>query len=189
MTPPPLRLVPVTRDEAGEFIRRLHRHHDRPQGYRYAVGVATESALVGVATAGRPVARGLDDGLTIEVNRCCTNGYPNACSMLYGACWRAARALGYARAITYTQSGESGASLRAAGWRVDAELDARGGWNMPGRSRAPDQHPTDITRYRWIVGEGWPTEDGAPLSGRTLAALARETPADPPTLFDLADVS
>lgn len=181
-----LRLVPVTRDEACEFIRRLHRHHGKPQGYRYAVGVATETMLVGVATAGRPVSRGLDDGLTIEVNRCCTNGHPNACSMLYGACWRAARALGYMRAITYTQIGESGASLRAAGWRVDAELNARGGWDTPSRSRVLGQHSTDVVRYRWIIGDGWPVEGNSTLSGRVLSAPKPATQLEGQSpLFDL----
>jgi hypothetical protein len=166
-----LRLVPVTRDETTDFIRRVHRHHGRPQGYRYSVGVAADGVLVGVATAGRPVSRSLDHGDTIEVTRCCTDGHPNTCSMLYAACWRAARALGYARAITYTQAGESGASLRASGWRVDAVLDARGGWSMPSRPRRMAEHPTDVVRIRWIVGDGWPQDDELPITGRSLVAV------------------
>lgn len=96
--------------------------------------------------AGRPVARGLDDGHTIEVVRLATDGTPNACSMLYGACWRAARALGYVRGVTYTQTDESGASLRASGWTLAAELDPRKPWHkIPG--------PSDgVARYRWQVG-------------------------------------
>lgn len=91
-------------------------------------GEADDSQLVGVATVGRPVARAYDDGLTLEVNRTCTTGEPNVNSMLYGAAWRAAKALGYRRLITYTQAGESGVSLRAAGWRVVAERAGRPSW-------------------------------------------------------------
>ena len=56
---------------------------------------------MGVAICGRPVARRLDDGYTLEVNRLCTDGTPNACSILYAAAYRAARAMGYNKVITY----------------------------------------------------------------------------------------
>jgi hypothetical protein len=69
------------------------------------------------------------------VNRTATDGAANANSMLYGAAWRAAKALGYSRLITYTQEGESGSSLRAAGWSVVAELNERKGWDTPSRPR------------------------------------------------------
>ena len=146
-----LKLVPVTRDQAVAFIVASHRHAKRPLGYRFAVGVQHDDRLVGVATAGRPVARALDDGQTIEVTRVCTDGTPHACSMLYGACWRAARAMGYSRAITYTLATESGASLRAAGWLRVAELPARSGWNTPARPR--DSRGVDeAARVRWQIG-------------------------------------
>src|SRR5215472_974493 len=111
-----LRLVPVGWDDARAFNGMWHRHHRRPPpGHKFCTGVATdEDVLVGVAIVGRPVPKAYQDGLTLEVNRTCTDGYPNANSMLYGACARAAFALGYRRLITYTQEGESGASLRAA---------------------------------------------------------------------------
>lgn len=147
-----LTLVPVTRDQARAYIREVHRHHGPPLGYRYAVGVARDGQLVGVATAGRPVSRVLDDGHTIEVTRVATDGTDNACSMLYGACWRAARAMGYRRGITYTQEGESGASLRAAGWREEAVLPARPGWDTPARRRSGST--TDgVARTRWAIGD------------------------------------
>jgi hypothetical protein len=93
-----------------------------------------EGELRGVAIVGRPVARKLDNGWTLEVNRVCTDGARNACSMLYGAAWRAAKALGFRRLITYTLPEEGGASLRATGWRL---LGERGGgnWNVPTRPR------------------------------------------------------
>lgn len=49
---------------------------------------------------------------------------------------RACFALGYRRLVTYTQAGESGASLRGAGWRVMAERPGRRGWDTPSRPRA-----------------------------------------------------
>lgn len=145
-----LALVPVTRDQAMEYVATVHRHHGRPLGYRYAVGVAQDGRLCGVAMAGRPVARSLDDGRTIEVVRVATDGTPHACSMLYGACWRAARAIGYTRAVTYTQADESGASLRAAGWLRVADLPPRKGWDAPSRPRA-GQGADGVPRIRWEI--------------------------------------
>ena len=122
-------IIPITRDEAAEF-NSCHRHNDRPPLRSiFVVGVEAEGRLCGVALCGRPVARGLQDGLTIEVNRLCTDGTPNACSALYAAARRAARALGYRRLITYTLASESGASLRAAGFNKVAELKARPTWD------------------------------------------------------------
>ena len=104
--------------------------------------------MVGVAVAGRPVARILDDGLTLEVTRTCTDGTRNANSMLYGAIVRAATAMGYARCITYTQHGESGASLRGAGWMPVQRLVPRGGWDTPSRPRN-DIGSSGVERIRW----------------------------------------
>lgn len=110
-----LQIQPVTFKEACRYVKRRHRHHRPPQGYKFSLGVNDGVRVVGVLIAGSPVARWLDDGLTVEVTRCCTDGTRNACSMLYGAAWRAARSLGYVRQITYTIPEEGGASLRAAG--------------------------------------------------------------------------
>lgn len=143
-----LTLVPLTRRQAGDYIRDVHRHHGPPQGFKFAIGCRNGEQLVGVATAGRPVARNLDDGHTIEVTRVATDGTPHVCSMLYGACWRAAKAMGYRRAITYTRADEPGTSLRAAGWLRTAELDARPGWNTPARRRAPNGSD-GVARVRW----------------------------------------
>lgn len=107
-----------------------------PRGMKFAVGAADAGgALRAVAIAGRPVARLFDNGQTLEVTRVASDGTPNTGSMLYGACARAAWALGYTRLVTYTQQGESGASLRAAGWRVVAERPAHPGWDRPSRPR------------------------------------------------------
>lgn len=131
-----LRVVPVGFRDARAFVAMWHRHHQPPHAMKFCLGVVDDQdQLVGVAMVGRPVARHLDDGLTLEVNRTVTDGTGNANSALYGAAWRAAKALGYCRLVTYTQAGESGASLRGAGWRVVAERPAHAGWNRPSRPR------------------------------------------------------
>jgi hypothetical protein len=134
-----LELVPTTLSDAGEFCLQHHRHHRPPAGGLFAVAVADGTSIRGVAIVGRPVARGNQDGFTAEVTRCATDGAKNACSMLYAASWRAARALGYRKLITYTLSEESGASLRAAGWKVIGEIRGRS-WSCKSRPRV-DRHP------------------------------------------------
>lgn len=119
---------PITLRAACAFITEHHRHNKAPRGHKFSVSVWDGDRMVGVATAGRPVARAYDDGLTLEVNRTCTDGTGNANSMLYGAIWRAAKAMGYLRCITYTQHDECGASLRAAGWLKVKDLEARKSW-------------------------------------------------------------
>jgi hypothetical protein len=147
-----LRLVPVTYRDAALFVDANHRHHRRPVGHKFSIGVANDAnELVGVAMVGRPVARHHDDGMTLEVNRTCTDGSINANSMLYGAAWRAARALGYRRLVTYTQEGETGASLRAANWRVVAALAPRKGWDAPSRRRENGTAP--VARTLWEATE------------------------------------
>lgn len=124
-----LTVIPITWRRAQAFCAALHRHLDPPRGHKFAIGVVDDAGeLHGVAICGRPVARMLDDGLTVEVNRTATDGFRNANSALYGACWRVAAAMGYRKIITYTQEGETGASLRAAGFRLVRELPARGSW-------------------------------------------------------------
>lgn len=137
--------------DAVEFCAQHHRHHKPPVGGLFAVGVAVGELVHGIAIVGRPVARGNQDGWTAEVTRVATDGAPNACSMLYAACWRAARALGYRQLITYTLASESGASLRAAGWRTVGEVKGRS-WSCPVRPRV-DRHPLQ-DKLRWERSSG-----------------------------------
>lgn len=102
-------LVPITLREACAFVALHHRHHKPPRGCRFVVGAADDGAIVGVAIVGRPVARNLEDGWTAEVTRLCVlDSARNACSLLYAASWRAARALGFRRLVTYTLPEEGG---------------------------------------------------------------------------------
>lgn len=146
-------IVPVTLREAMKFVETAHRHHKPPQGGLFAIAVAERDAEspCGVAIVGRPVSRYLDDGWTVEVTRLCTLGQKNACSMLYRAAWRTARAMGYRKLVTYTLPEEGGASCRAAGMRC---LGSAGGgsWSVPSRPRV-DMHPTQ-TKIKWEISDG-----------------------------------
>lgn len=142
-----LELVPITLREANAFVEAHHRHHGASRGCIVCVAVA-EGAIRGVAIVGRPVARNLDDQWTAEVTRLCTDGTRNACSMLYAASWRAVRALGYRRLVTYTLESEGGASLRAAGFKVVGQVTGRS-WSCASRPRvdtAPHQN-----KLRWEI--------------------------------------
>lgn len=135
-----LMITPITLDEANAFVNMHHRTHGRVPGAKFSIAVSDNDGKVrGVVMVGRPVARGNDDGWTVEVNRLATDGARNACSMLYAAAWRAAKAMGYRRLITYTRPEEGGASLRAAGWRLIGERGG-GSWNCKSRPRV-DKHP------------------------------------------------
>lgn len=161
---PLLRVVPCSLREAQRFVARLHRHHkDQPlPGHKMSLGVEACTrladgeawALVGVAMIGNPSAPALQkDPRLVEIRRVCTDGTPNACSMLYGAARRALRAIGYETIITYTLPEEGGASLRAAGFVLD-KVDA-GGASADWHSRAGRRAlpvGTDLVggKWRWL---------------------------------------
>ena len=142
----PLELQPITQKEAFVFIDKHHRHHQSPVGWKFGIAVNNGTDVVGVITVGRPVARHYDNGYTLEVNRCCTDGTKNACSMLYGAAWRATKALGYNRLITYVLASESGSSIKASGWK-EIGLAGGGSWSTKSRPRI-DKSPT-IQKTLW----------------------------------------
>lgn len=147
MTQSKLRIVPVDLSEANAFVKLWHRHRKPVPGHKFSLAVIdSEDIIRGVAIVGRPIARMMDNGMTLEVNRVATNGHPNACSALYGACRRAAFALGYTRLVTYTLPSESGSSLRGAGWRLIGEVGG-GQWSRTSRPRMESQTPQ--TKLRW----------------------------------------
>ena len=104
-----LDICPVSLAEANAFVAEHHRHHKPVVGHKFSIGCTDGEKIVGVAIVGRPVARYLDDGWTLEVNRCCTDGTRNACSILYAA-----------------------ASLKAAGWKCVGQA---GGLRWTGKRR------------------------------------------------------
>jgi hypothetical protein len=142
-----LRIFPCDLDEANTFIVEHHRHHGPATGHKFSLSVVDPAGVIrGVAVVGRPVARALDDGLTLEVTRLATDGVPNGCSCLYGAARRAAFALGYRRLITYVLDTEPGTSLLAAGWKC-LGVAGGGSWTRPSRPRV-DKHPLQL-KFRW----------------------------------------
>lgn len=148
-----LALSPITLREAREFVKQHHRHHPPPQGGLFAVAAIRADEMViypvvGVVIVGRVNARLLDDDVTAEVTRLATDGSRNACSMLYRAAWRACRAMGYRRLVTFTLATEPGSSLRAAGFRLVGETKG-GSWSRPSRPRV-DLHPMQA-KLRWEV--------------------------------------
>lgn len=136
-------LQPVTFREACAFVESMHRHHKPPRGCLFCLGVSENDRVIGVAIVGRPVSRMLQDGWTAEVTRVATDGTKNACSKLYAAAWRAARSIGFRRLVTYTLPEESGASLRAAGWRLIGEA---GGGLMGSCGKAARGHASNTRK-------------------------------------------
>jgi hypothetical protein len=133
--------VPMSLKEANNFVFNFHRHNKPVVTHKFSIGASNGNELVGVAIVGIPVARLLMDGLTAEVLRTCTNdnAQKGTNSFLYGCCWRACKAMGYKRLVTYTLATESGASLRGAGWKIVAECKPRkpgpGVWGSANRLR------------------------------------------------------
>ena len=134
-----IQIVPIKQDEAKMFINTHHRHHKAPVGSIFQIAAAVNDKIVGVAMVGRPVSRVLDNGWTLEVNRLCTDGTKNVCSMLYAAAWRVTKNLGYKKLITYILENETGTSLIAAGWKEVGKCGG-GSWNGKLRPRI-DKHP------------------------------------------------
>ena len=145
-------IAPITLKEANAFVVAHHRHHDSVTGCKFAIGlyktVNGKDTLIGTAICGRPVSRHLDDGLTLEINRLCVTEDGNCCSMLYGACGRIAKEMGYKKVITYILESESGISLKASNFVLeDAEC---GGKNWTGaRKRANNTVPEEM-KQRWV---------------------------------------
>jgi hypothetical protein len=148
-------IVPVTLEEAKAFVAKHHRHNKPPVSWKFGNGLEVNGELVGVAMAGRCVARPLDKRENIEITRVCVVNEKNGNSRLYGAILRAAKALGYKVAYTYTLQSESGESLRAVGFQIDAELAPRASWSCPSRPRMQvdlfgnETRPPEA-KLRWI---------------------------------------
>lgn len=147
-----LEIRPITRDQARAFVQQNHRHNDAPVGWLFGAALYAGAELRAVGMAGRPAARHLQNGRTIELTRVCTLGDRNAASRLYGALCRAAAALGYQRAITYTLESEPGSSVAAAGFRRDGETPARVHGRPDGSPRTADR-PTLFYAPRTTAGE------------------------------------
>lgn len=142
-----LELYPCDFQTAAQFVGDHHRHNKPPTGHKFSIAVYDDQGVLhGVCMVGRPIGRYLDDGLTLEVNRCCTDGTRNACTMLYGAAQRAAKALGYKRLFTYTLESENGSSLRASNWICDGPA---GGTHWTGQRYEQTEMVLGEMKVRW----------------------------------------
>lgn len=137
----------MTLKAANEYVAERHRHHKPSTGHKFSIGLMDNNKLIGVAICGRPVARGSDDGFTLEVNRLCTDGSENACSKLYGACARIAKEMGYKKIQTYILDSEPGISLKASGWVMEATT-AGGQWKYTGGKPRRTDQPIE-PKQRW----------------------------------------
>ena len=145
-------IAPITLKEANAFVTSNHRHHDSVTGCKFAVGlyktVNGEDKLIGTAICGRPVSRHLDDGFTLEINRLCTTESGNCCSMLYGACSRIAKEMGYRKIITYILESEPGTSLKASNFILEDEHCGGGNWT--GKRKRQNNVVPEEYKQRWV---------------------------------------
>jgi hypothetical protein len=142
------RIVPVTFAQANSFVAMFHRHNQKVLSAKLYIGLMHDDELIGVAIAGRPVARMLDDGATLEITRVCVkDGYPNANSMLYGRIKKIAMLMGYKRVVTYTLKKEAQSSLLAIG-AVPHEASKPRQWTTPSRQRYQSQIYNE-PKLRW----------------------------------------
>lgn len=140
-----MEIRPLSFKDACNYVDKYHRHHNATQGNKFSLGCYDNSVLVGVAICGRPVSRYLDDGLTLEITRVCTDGTKNACSKLYGACCRVAKNMGYRRIITYTLKSENGSSVKASNFVCIGEA---GGTHWTGERNKGQDIPHEM-KTRW----------------------------------------
>lgn len=140
-----MEIRPITFRQACDFIAEHHRHHRPTVGCKFCIGLYDGDTLVGCSVVGRPVARHYDDGLTCEINRLCTDGTQNACSMLYGASCRVAKEMGYKKCITYILESENGSSLKASNFICEG---IAGGKQWTGK-RTNGGSPNEM-KTRWV---------------------------------------
>lgn len=132
---------------ANNYVTVYHRHHKAVRGCKFCLSLQDGNETIGVAICGRPVSRYLDNGLTLEINRLCTNGAKNACSMLYGACVRVAKEMGYRKVITYILESENGASLKASNFKCEG---IAGGVQWTGNRSGRDNGVPKEMKTRWV---------------------------------------
>ena len=140
---------PISISKANAYVEQFHRHHGKKVGCKFAISVFEGDILHGVAICSNPVARNSDDGFTLEVSRLCTDGERNACSMLYGACARIAKEMGYRKIQTYILESENGASLKASGWEKEADKVGVVDWDTAPneRQRKRNEKPVQLCLF------------------------------------------
>lgn len=156
-----LEIRPISIAKANAYVEQFHRHHGKKTGCRFAIGCYEGEELHGVAICSNPVARRSDDGLTLEVSRLCTDGTYNACSILYGACARIAKDMGFRKIQTYILQSETGTSLKASGWVMEENGVGALNWQHGKRnndrqakskqmSLFEEKKPPEELKQRWV---------------------------------------
>lgn len=152
-----LMAVPMELKDANAYVAKYHRHHAPVSRDKWRLGCMADGELVGVIQVGKPVSRELNDGFTLEVVRCCTNGMENVCSFLYSRTARIAKEMGYRKIITYILQSEQGTSLKASGWTLEADNVGGGKWIRYDRENyeqmslfeTKGKYPTE-KKQRWV---------------------------------------
>lgn len=150
-------VVPLTLGEAQGVIALWHRHLSPPIGHRFSIGAVKDGRVVGACIVGHPTSREIDQSKVAEVTRCATDGSRNACSLLYGAAARAAKAMGYHKIQTYNLDIEGGPSLHAAGYVRVKGIPGRE-WIRSDGALMKNENTTDAKgRWERILNESVPT--------------------------------
>ena len=144
-----LYIKPIHIKSANDYVKQFHRHNLPCVGGKFAISCFEDNRLCGVAICGRPTARKLDDGTTLEIYRNCTDGTRNACSKLYAACIRIAKDMGYKKVITYILESETGASVKASNFVCEgkAGLKKQTGQRQKERTVAPPEYKQRYVYY------------------------------------------
>jgi hypothetical protein len=153
-------LRPATRDEVNELVRLWHRHHNPVQGCRFAAIASVDGEDVGAMIVGRPEAPAFDQRVVAEVTRLALRATVkddprmyNVGSRLLGAAWRAHKALGGGRMVSYVRIDETGSVYKAAGWEPVAETEPRD-WCQERHLLLPgiiEPATESIARVRWEI--------------------------------------
>ena len=141
-----LEIRPISVKDAKAYVDKFHRHHKRSIGCKFCLSCYEGDRLCGVAMCGRPISRYLDDGLTLEITRLCTDGTRNACSKLYGSSCQVAKAMGYKKVVTYILESEDGASLKASNFICEG---IAGKTHWTGRRDRGQDIPHEMKK-RWV---------------------------------------
>ena len=153
--------VPIELKDAQNYINKFHRHHQAAHRDKFRIAAMDDGEIVGVVQVGRPVSRILDDGHTLEVLRLCTTGEKDVCSFLYSRAARIAKEMGYTKIITYILESETWTSLKASGWKLEADGVGGSDWNVPSRPREviatqmslfpeKQKYPVGVKKQRWV---------------------------------------
>ena len=142
---------PIKISDANKFISQYHRHSAPLRlGGEISIGLFENGELIGVGMMGRPVARHLCNGETIEIRRTCVKiGFKNANSQMYARLRRIAHAIGYKKIITYTLQKESQSTLKAIGATIDCPEIEMQSWSK--KRNRKHRHVYDEKKIRWNI--------------------------------------